>query len=98
MVENPIKRLSPWTDPRIAVSPAATMTTAAGFEGPGGWVRGGSCYDKTLGGLHTEVWKAEQLQRVGVPLGEQVVDFGLAMVVTGQAVVRESVCHWLCQC
>ncbi len=42
--------------------------------------------------LHPEVWKSQQLQRVGFPLGEQVVHFGLAMIVAGpKRVVREAV-------
>ena len=43
-----------------------------------------SCYDRALGGLHPEVWETQQFERVGFPLGEQVVHFSLAAVVTGQ--------------
>ncbi len=40
--------------------------------------------------LHPEVWETQQLQRVGFPLGEQVVHFCVVFVV-GHAVVREAV-------
>ena len=39
---------------------------------------GSSCYDRALGGLRPEVWETQQFERVGVPLGEQVVHFGVA--------------------
>ena len=39
---------------------------------------------RSLGGPDPEVWETQQLQRVGFPLGEQIVHFSLAMVVTGQ--------------
>ena len=32
-----------------------------------------SCYDRSLGALHPEVWQTQQFERVGFPLGEQVV-------------------------
>ena len=74
-----------------------TTTNAAGRVGPGGVVCGSSCYDRALGGLHPEVGETQQYEWVGVPLGEQVVHFRVAFVI-GHAVVREAVCHWLCQC
>ena len=51
---------------------------------------GSSCYDRALGGLHPEVWETQQFERVGVPLGEQVVHFRVVFV-TGHAVVRDAV-------
>ena len=50
-------------------------------------------YDRALGGLLPEVGQTHQFERIGVPLGEEVVDFGLTMVVTGPPrVVPEAVC------
>ena len=48
-----------------------------------------SCYDRSLGGLHPEVWQTQQFERVGVPLGEQVVYFRVVFVI-GHAVVRDA--------
>ncbi len=48
-------------------------------------VRCGSCYDRTLGGLYAEVRDTEQFERVGFPLGEQVIHICLAVVGTGQS-------------
>ena len=36
-----------------------------------------SFHGRSLDGLHSDVWETEQLQRVGFPLGEQVVYFSL---------------------
>jgi hypothetical protein len=57
------------------------MTKAAGRVGPGGVVCGSSCYDRALGGLNPEVWKTRQLQRVILPLGEQIVHFRVVFVI-----------------
>ena len=76
--------------PHIAVSPAARTTKAAGRVGPGGVVCGSSCYDRALGGLHPEVGETQQFERVGFPLGEEVVHFGVVVVI-GHAVVRDAV-------
>ena len=58
------------------------------------WTRrrgvGSTCYDRALGELDPEVWQTQQLERIGVPLGEQVVHFGVVFVI-GHAVVREAV-------
>ena len=48
---------------------------AAGRVGPGGVVGGSSCYDRALGGLCSEAWDTQQFERVGFPLGEDVVHF-----------------------
>jgi len=62
---------------------------AAGRVGPGGVVGGSSCYERSLGGLNPEVGETHQFERVGVPLGEQVVHFRMVFVV-GHAVVRDA--------
>ena len=70
----------------MAAQPAAH---AAGRVGPGGVVGGNSCFDRSLGGLRTEVWETQQFERVGVPLGEQVVHFRVVFVI-GHVVVCEA--------
>ena len=48
---------------------------------PGVWdpaACGSSCCDRSLGGLRPEVWETQQFERVGVPLGEEVVHFRVA--------------------
>ena len=48
-------------------------------------------YDRALGGLRPEAWEIEQLQRVGFPLGEQIVHFNLTAVVTSRSgIVRDA--------
>ena len=61
---------------------------AAERVGPGGLVCGRSCFDITLGGLHSEVWETQKFERVGVPLGEQVVHFRVVFVIGRTVVVR----------
>ncbi len=48
-----------------------------------------SCYDRLLGELVPEVGETQQSERVGVPLGEQVVHFRVVSVI-GHVVVREA--------
>jgi len=70
---------------------ATTTTNAAGRVGPGGVVGGGLCYDRALGGLHPEVGETDQFERVGFPLGEQVVHFRVVFVVGPTVVARDAV-------
>ena len=57
-------------------------------EPPGLWDPAAWCvaisYKRSPGGPNSKAWYTQQLQWVGFPLGEQVVHFSLAMVVTGQ--------------
>ena len=46
---------------------------------------------RPLSELDPEVWDTQQFERVGVPLGEQVVHFRVVFVI-GHAVVRDAVC------
>jgi hypothetical protein len=61
-------------------------------------VCGGSCYDRALGGLYPEVWQAQQFERIGFPLGEQVVNLRLAVVVSlaqRESSARQTLCWGL---
>ena len=42
---------------------------------------GSSCYDRSRGGIHPEVRETEQFERVGFPLGEEVVHFRVVFVI-----------------
>ena len=50
-----------------------------------------STYGDMIVSLCVQAWQTRQFERVGVPLGEQVVHIGLAVVVSGPTVVTREV-------